>query len=439
MRAVDLIAKKRDGLVLTEAEIDFLIQGFTQEEIPDYQMSSLLMAIFLKGMSEEEIFSLVRSMIGSGQALNLSSIPGPTADKHSTGGVGDKVSLVFVPLIAACGMYIAKMSGRGLGHTGGTIDKLEAIPGFRTDIPTRGLLNQVREIGCAIVSQTADLVPADGKLYALRDVTATVASLPLIASSVMSKKIAGGAENILIDVKCGGGAFMKTKEEAMSLARLMVRIGDCMQRKVTCVLSPMDEPLGYAIGNALEVKEAIDTLQGKGPHDFVNAVIDLAAELLALAGLVPSLEVGRERAREALAGKSALKKFKEMIRAQGGEPRIVTETWRLPQASFRWITPAKKEGFISRVDALKIGQAAMLLGAGRLRKEDPIDHAVGVLLQKKRGDWVSRHEPLAILFATAKENLAGAQYLVERAFSFSQKPVPLAPTFLGKVSNRCPA
>lgn len=435
MRVVDLIAKKRDGLSLTEAEIDFLIRGFTRGEIPDYQISSFLMAVFLKGMDGEETISLVKSMVGSGRILDLSSLPGPTADKHSTGGVGDKVSLVLVPLVAACGIYMAKMSGRGLGHTGGTIDKLESIPGLRTDLTTSALLQQVQKIGCAIVSQTADLVPADGKLYALRDVTATVESLPLIASSVMSKKIASGAANILIDVKCGKGAFMKTKKEALALAQLMVRIGERMERKVTCVLSPMDEPLGCAVGNALEVKEAIDTLQGKGPPDFREAVTYLAAELLYSARLTPSVEAGQLRAKKALEDQLALKKFKEMVEAQGGDSRVIEERWRLPQASFRWVIPAKKEGFVSRIDALKIGQAAMVLGAGRLRKEDPIDHAVGVLLQKKRGDRVSLHEPLAILFATTKENLTAAQDLVERAFSYIREPVSPYPTVLGKVSN----
>lgn len=435
MRAVDLIIKKRDGKALKDEEIDFLIKGYVQGEIPDYQMASFLMATLIRGMNLEETVALTRSMVESGKQLNLSFLPGPTADKHSTGGVGDKVSLALVPLLAACGLFIAKMSGRGLGHTGGTIDKLESIPGFRTALSLEELLAQVREIGCAIVAQTPELVPADGKLYALRDVTGTVESIPLIASSVMSKKIAAGASSILIDVKCGRGAFMKTLKQAKELSRVMVEIGGRMGRKVTCLVTPMEEPLGQAVGNALEVKEAIETLKRKGPRDFTEAVLELCGELLFLSGKEKSPEEGKERAREVLLGGAALKKFQQMISAQGGDERVIADPWRLPQANLRWIVSARREGYIKTIDAFKIGKAAMVLGGGREKKGDPIDYGVGIELRKKTGDQVALEEPLAILYVNNRERLEEAQDLVEKAFFFSEGPVERKFKPLARISN----
>ncbi|MCR4428685.1 MAG: thymidine phosphorylase [Caldiserica bacterium] len=435
MRAVDLIIKKRDGKALQDGEIDFLIQGFVRGEIPDYQIASILMAIFFRGMNLEETVSLTKSMVESGKQLDLSSLPGPTVDKHSTGGVGDKVSLALVPLLSACGLFIAKMSGRGLGHTGGTIDKLESIPGFKTDLSLEELLAQVKEVGCAIVSQTPELVPADGKLYALRDVTGTVESIPLIASSVMSKKIAGGASNILIDVKCGRGAFMKTLKEARDLSRIMVEIGTRMKRKVTCLITPMDEPLGKMVGNALEVKEAVETLKGTGPSDFTNSVLELAGELLFLSGKGNTPEEGKEIAREVLNSGGGLFKFKQMLKAQGGDERITDEAWRLPGASFRWVIPSKAKGFVKKIDAFKIGKAAMILGGGREKKGDPIDYGVGVELLKKSGDFVTLEEPLAVLHVNNRERIKEAQDLVEGAFSFSKEPVEKLFKPLARISN----
>ncbi|MEI6529935.1 MAG: thymidine phosphorylase [bacterium] len=435
MRAVDLIAKKRDGSVLSPEEIDFVVQGYTRGEIPDYQMAPFLLAVYFQGLNDEEAFALTQSMIQSGQILDLDGLPGPTGDKHSTGGVGDKVSLVLVPLVSACGLYVAKMSGRGLEHTGGTIDKLEAIPGFRTALSKEELVAQVRKIGCAIVAQTPDLVPADGKMYALRDVTATVESLPLIASSVMSKKIACGAQNILIDVKVGRGAFMKDLDSAQKLARLMVEIGKKLGRRVTCVLSPMDEPLGYAVGNALEVKEAIQALCGEGPKDLIETVCDLAGELLYLGGLANSISDGVSQAAAALRQGLAAAKFQQMIEAQGGDGRVLTELWRLPQAPLRWVIPARNCGFVQSIDALKVGLAAMSLGAGRERIEDAVDLSVGVLLAKKVGDRVEMEEPIATLYVRNRERIGEAQRLLEESFVIGEKPAEKRLQVLGRISS----
>jgi len=435
LRTVDLIIKKRSGKVLTAEEIDFIVKGYVRDEVPDYQIASFLMAVFLRGMDLEETTSLTKSMVESGKQLDLSFLPGPSVDKHSTGGVGDKVSLALVPLSAACGLYIAKMSGRGLGHTGGTIDKLESIPGFRTSLSLDELLKQVKEIGCAIVAQTSELVPADGKFYALRDVTGTVESIPLIASSVMSKKIAAGASSILIDVKCGRGAFMKTVPQARKLSKIMVEIGRRMGRRVTCLITPMDEPLGRAVGNALEVREAIETLKGEGPEDFTEAILELCGELLFLSDKAKSSQEGRKISQEALTSGVALKKFGQMLKAQGGDERVIKEPWRLPQGQLRWIVPSKKGGFVKRIDALKIGKAAMVLGGGRERKEDRIDYGVGVQLRKKTGDRVVPEEPLAVLYVNDRQKLREAQELVEKSFTFSDEPVQQVFKPLGRISN----
>jgi len=433
MRTVDLILKKRNGQVLLPEEIAYLVEGFTSGEIPDYQMASFLMAVYFQGMEEAETQALTRSMIDSGRILDLSSLPGPTADKHSTGGVGDKVSLVVVPLAAACGLYLAKMSGRGLGHTGGTIDKLESIPGFRTDLTVKQLLAQVKTIGCAIIAQTPDLTPADGKIYALRDVTGTVDSLPLIASSVMSKKIASGAQHILIDVKCGWGAFMRDLPQAIELARIMVQLGQEMGRKVGCVISPMEEPLGWAVGNSVEVVEAIQTLKGEGPPDFSKAVRHLTAELLRLAGLVATLTEAEEQVQSALRSGAALQRFAWMVEAQGGDARVADDPSRLPRAPLEGILKATGDGFLAEVDALQVGHAAMLLGAGRQKKGDAVDPGAGLLLARKVGEEVRRGEPLATLYSSHAEGLERALQFLHGAFSLAPEPVAPSPLFLGKV------
>ncbi|MEI6509907.1 MAG: thymidine phosphorylase [bacterium] len=433
IRTVDLILKKRNGQVLLPEEIAYLVNGYTAGEIPDYQMASLLMAVFFKGMKESETKALTRSMIDSGRVLDLSSLPGPTADKHSTGGVGDKVSLVVVPLAASCGLYLAKMSGRGLGHTGGTIDKLESIPGFRTDLTVEQLLVQVRAIGCAIIAQTPDLTPADGKIYALRDVTGTVDSLPLIASSVMSKKIASGAQHILIDVKCGWGAFMRDLSQARKLARIMVRLGQEMGRKVGCVISPMEEPLGWAVGNSLEVVEAIHTLKGEGPPDFTRAVRHLTAEMLRLAGSAKTLTEAEKMVEAALASGAALQCFARMVEAQGGDARVAEDPGRLPVARLEGVLEASGDGFLAEVDALQVGHAAMLLGAGRQKKGDAVDPGAGLLLARKVGEEVHRGERLATLYSNQPEGLEKALQFLQGAFSLSPERVAPSPLFLGKV------
>jgi pyrimidine-nucleoside phosphorylase len=433
VRAVDLIIKKRNGQALLPKEIAFLVNGYTRDEIPDYQMASFLMAVFFRGMKGSETKVLTRSMIESGRTLDLSSLPGPTADKHSTGGVGDKVSLVVVPLAAACGLYLAKMSGRGLGHTGGTIDKLESIPGFRTDLQVEELLMQVRAIGCAIIAQTPDLTPADGKIYALRDVTGTVDSLPLIASSVMSKKIASGAQNILIDVKCGWGAFMHDLPQAKLLARLMVKLGRDMGRNVGCVISPMEEPLGLAVGNSVEVMEAIDTLKGDGPPDFAQAVRHLTAELLKLAGLVKTLPEAEKKVETTLQSGVALQRFTRMVEAQHGNPHVVEDRSLLPLGRFQAIMPAFMDGFLAEVDALQVGHAAMLLGAGRQKKGDRVDPGAGMILTRKVGEKVLRGEPLVTLYSSQRNGLERAVHFLQGAFSISGERVSPSPLFLGKV------
>ena len=433
MRTVDLILKKRNGQVLLPEEIAYLVNGFTSGEIPEYQMASFLMAVYFQGMQETETQALTRSMIDSGRILDLSSLPGPTADKHSTGGVGDKVSLVVVPLAAACGLYLAKMSGRGLGHTGGTIDKLESIPGFRTDLTVEQLLAQVRSIGCAIISQTPDLTPADGKIYALRDVTGTVDSLPLIASSVMSKKIASGAQHILIDVKCGWGAFMRDLPQAVELARIMVQLGREMGRKVGCVISPMEEPLGWAVGNSLEVVEAIHTLKGNGPPDFTRTVRYLTAEMLRLAGSVATLAEGEEQVGAALGSGAALQRFAWMVEAQGGDARVADDPGLLPRARLEAVLEAPGDGYLAEVDALQVGHAAMLLGAGRQKKGDAVDPGAGLLLARKVGEEVRRGERLATLYSNRTEDLERALQFLQGAFSLSPERVAPSPLFLGKV------
>ncbi len=431
MRAVDIILKKRDGLELTREEIEFFVQGFTRGEIPDYQVAAWAMAVFLRGMTERETADLTMAMAFSGQVLDLSNVVEIAVDKHSSGGVGDKTSLVVLPWVAACGLPVGKMSGRGLGFSGGTLDKMESIPGYRVDLSTQEFIEQLRRVGVVLTGQSLDLAPADGKLYALRDVTATVDSIPLIASSIMSKKIAAGAQAIVLDVKCGNGAFMETLERARALARLMVAIGKQVGRRTVAVLSDMNQPLGHAVGNALEVREAIQTLHGEGPKDFYEHCHHIAAHMLVLGRKANSLEEAHPLLDQALRSGAAWEMFRRLVQAQGGDVRYVDEPQRLPRA--RWIeqVPAPRSGYLSAIHARTIGETAVLLGAGRARKGDPIDHAVGFIIPHKVGDWVEAGEPLFEIHANRQEDLEPARRRVQEAFSWSETPVSPLPLFYG--------
>jgi len=401
MHIVDIIAKKRDGKVLTKNEIDYFIKGYTEGKIPDYQISALLMAIYFQNMNDEESTYLALAMRDSGDSIDLSEIPGIKVDKHSTGGVGDKVTLVLGPLLASLGVKFAKMSGRGLGHTGGTIDKLESIPGFKVVIPVKDFISQVNKIGISIVGQSGDVAPADKKLYALRDVTATVDTIPLIASSIMSKKLASGADAIVLDVKVGHGAFMKTEEEAVKLAQLMVGIGKLAGKKMTAILTGMDEPLGHKIGNALEVYEAIETLNGQGPKDLVEVTVQIGAHLLLDAQIESDFEVAKIRLQEALQNGMAYQKFLELVEAQGGDVNSLLEPGLLLSKKTIEVL-SEKEGFIVDINALDIGKAAMRLGAGRETKDDIVYLDVGLDLHKKIGSFVKKGEPIATLYVRDK-------------------------------------
>jgi pyrimidine-nucleoside phosphorylase len=394
MRMVDIIAKKRDGHELTTAEIEFFVKQYTDGHIPDYQASAFLMAIYFQNMTECERADLTMAMVNSGETVDLSAIEGIKVDKHSTGGVGDTTTLVLAPLVAALDVPVAKMSGRGLGHTGGTIDKFETIPGFKVEIDIEDFIQQVNRDKVAIIGQSGNLAPADKKLYALRDVTATVNSIPLIASSIMSKKIAAGADAIVLDVKTGAGAFMKTQAEAEELAHAMVKIGHNVGRRTMAIISDMSQPLGYAVGNALEVKEAIDTLKGHGPRDLHELVLTLGSQMVVLAGKAATLEQAREKLLEVMHNGKAIEKFKELVAKQGGDSRVIDEPERLPQATYQIALPAKRSGFVTSMIADEIGIAAMQLGAGRATKDDVVDFAVGIVLHKKVGDAIAEGESL---------------------------------------------
>lgn len=395
MRVVDIIEKKRMGQVLTEKEIDFVISGYVKNEIPDYQISALLMAIFFQGMNNEEAANLTKAMLYSGDIIDLSKISGIKVDKHSTGGVGDKTTLVLGPLVASLGAKLAKLSGRGLGHTGGTLDKMESIPGMRIDLSEEEFINQVNKINIAVAGQTKRLVPADKLLYALRDVTATVPSIPLIASSIMSKKLASGADVICLDVKIGDGAFMKTIEEARELSNIMVAIGKAFDKKVSAFITSMDEPLGYAVGNRLEVKEVIETLSGKGPKDLEDLCVSIAGYMVYYADKADSPDEGIRMAKENLHNGKALAKFYEFINAQGGHIDNLDEFIKVKEViPFK----AQKEGYIKNIKALNIGLASMKLGGGRATKEDDIDPMVGVVLKKKVGDYIKKDEVLLSIY-----------------------------------------
>lgn len=404
MRMVDIIEKKRDGQELTTAEINFFIEGYTKGEIPDYQASALAMAIYFQDMNDRERADLTRAMVESGNTIDLSAIDGVKVDKHSTGGVGDTTTLVLAPLVASLGVPVAKMSGRGLGHTGGTIDKLESIAGFHVELTREQFIDLVNRDKVAVIGQSGNLTPADKKLYALRDVTGTVNSIPLIASSIMSKKIAAGADAIVLDVKTGDGAFMKTQEDAEELAHAMVRIGNHVGRKTIAIISDMSQPLGFAIGNALEVKEAIETLQGKGPKDLTELILTLGSQMVILAGKAKTSEEAKEMLLDAIHSGKALAKFKEFLANQGGDASIVDDLTKLPQAKYKIELPAKQSGYISRMVADEIGVASMILGAGRATKEDVIDLAVGLILHKKVGDKVEEGESILTIYSN-RENV----------------------------------
>ena len=404
MRMVDIIEKKRDGQELTTAEINFFIEGYTKGEIPDYQASALAMAIYFQDMNDRERADLTRAMVESGDTIDLSAIDGVKVDKHSTGGVGDTTTLVLAPLVASLGVPVAKMSGRGLGHTGGTIDKLESIAGFHVELTREQFIDLVNRDKVAVIGQSGNLTPADKKLYALRDVTGTVNSIPLIASSIMSKKIAAGADAIVLDVKTGDGAFMKTQKDAEELAHAMVRIGNHVGRKTIAIISDMSQPLGFAIGNALEVKEAIETLQGKGPKDLTELVLTLGSQMVILAGKAKTSEEAKEMLLDAIHSRKALAKFKEFLANQGGDASIVDDLTKLPQAKYKIELPAKQSGYISKMVADEIGVASMILGAGRATKEDVIDLAVGLVLHKKVGDKVEEGESILTIYSN-RENV----------------------------------
>lgn len=423
MRMYDIIMKKRNGGELTEEEIHFFIEGYTKGEIPDYQVSALMMAIYFQKMSIEETSALTLAMAHSGDMLDLSGIAGVKVDKHSTGGVGDKTSLALTPMVAACGITVAKMSGRGLGHTGGTIDKLESFPGFSTSLTAGQFIENVSRIGIAIMGQTADLAPADKKLYALRDVTATVDNLSLIASSIMSKKLAAGADAIVLDVKTGSGAFMKKEEDALALAGEMVRIGNHAGRKTIAVVSDMDQPLGYAVGNALEVKEAIDTLKGNGPEDFVELCLTLGSCMLIAGGKAESQEGARRMLLQSIESGSALEKLAQFIEAQGGDARAVYDTELLPKASIIRPITAPQDGYIAHITCDEVGIASLILGGGRETKESVIDLSVGLVLTRKVGDYVKCGDILAWMHANDEKKAGEAEKRFVAAYTFSEVSV----------------
>lgn len=427
MRIYDIIAKKRDGFELSKDEIEFFVKGYTCGEIEDYQASALLMAIYLCGMTDDETAALTSAMAHSGDMLDLSSVGGTTVDKHSTGGVGDKTTLIVAPVVASLGAKVAKMSGRGLGHTGGTVDKLESIEGFKTELSSEDFINQVKDIGICVIGQSKNLAPADKKIYALRDATATVGSIPLIASSIMSKKLAAGAECIVLDVKTGSGAFMKTVASAEELSRKMVDIGKKCGRKVAALITDMNTPLGKNIGNALEVKEAVDVLNGNGPEDLKEVSVALASNIISLAKDI-SLEEAEREVRLSISNGSALLKLCEMVKLQGGKVSEVIDASLLPQAKFKHEVLSPSNGFISFTDAEKIGSSSVLLGAGRAKKGDSVDPAAGIILHKKTGDKVQKGDVIAELFANDESLFEESEKLFISAYEFSKtepKKTPL--------------
>jgi pyrimidine-nucleoside phosphorylase/thymidine phosphorylase len=433
MRVVDVIAGKRDGRALSRDEIECFVDGVTAGDIPDYQASALLMAIVIRGMSPEETAWLTGAMVRSGERVDLSDIPGVKVGKHSTGGVGDKVSIVLAPLAASCGVVVPKMSGRGLGHTGGTLDKLESIPGFRINLTIDEFKRVLREVGTCLIGQTASLAPADKKLYALRDVTATIESVPLIAASIMSKKIAEGSNALVLDVKCGDGAFMKTLPEARALAEAMVSIGTHAGVRTEAYLTDMDAPLGSAVGNALEIAECIDCLSGGGPPDLKGVVVRLSARMLVLAGVESDEAAATARVTEGLASGRGRETFARMIAAQGGDARVVDDPTRLPAAPDRAVLTSMRDGFVTAIKAEAIGRASNALGAGRSKVGDPVDHAVGIVLLVKPGDRVTRGQPLLEFHHRHSHGLATAKGLCEQAMTVGDEAPAPRPKVLGEV------
>jgi len=429
MRAVDIIIKKRDKEELTGEEIRFFVDSFTRGETPDYQVAAWAMAVLLNGMTPRETTDLTLAMAHSGKILDLSKVVDIAVDKHSTGGVGDKTTLVVLPVVSSCGLPVGKMSGRGLGFSGGTLDKIESIPGYRVDLTTDEFKHQLKEIGIVLTGQSMDLAPADGKLYALRDVTGTVDSIPLIASSIMSKKIAGGAQAILLDVKVGSGAFMENLNEARALSKLMVDIGNQAGRQVLTMLSDMNQPLGAAVGNSLELIEAIDTLHGEGPLDFREHCLNVSSQMLVLGKRAPDLESGRRMAEASIVSGMAFEKFRALVGAQSGDVSFLDDPQKLPKARLIEIVKAERGGYLSRVNARVIGEAALVLGAGRARKNDPVDHAVGFVVHKKVGDHVERDQPIITIYANDETKLTVSRLDVLEAFGWSDQPVPPLPLF----------
>ena len=435
MRFYDLIIKKRDGQELTQEEINFMIKEYCEDRIPDYQMSAMLMAIYFKGMNINEIKYLTIAMVHSGKIIDLSSIPGIKVDKHSTGGVGDTTTLALVPMVAAAGVPVAKMSGRGLGHTGGTIDKLESIKGFKTELSQNKFINIVKKVGASIISPTLDLAPADKKLYALRDVTGTIDSIPLIVSSIMSKKLAAGADAIVLDVTTGSGAFMPEYKDALKLGKIMVDIGVELGKEAMAVISNMDEPLGFAIGNSLEVKEAIEVLKNRGPEDLRNLCLELGAYMLKLGGAAKNYEEGRNRLEKILKEGTAISKLKEIIAAQGGNPKIIDKPELLPHAKHCTKIKAVMSGYIQKIDSRLVGESAMLLGAGREKKESKIDLSVGITLKKKVGSRVNANEDLAEVYYNDSKKLKKAKNKLFSSFIIGNKNPKKLPLILATISK----
>ena len=427
MRAVDIIIKKRDRGEFTREEIEFFVQGFTDGSIPDYQASAWTMAVLLNGMTAQETTDLTMAMVKSGEILDLSPAVPLAVDKHSSGGVGDKTTLVVEPLVAACGLPVGKMSGRGLGFTGGTLDKIESIPGFRVDLSQEEFLTQLDEIGLVLAGQTAVLAPADGKFYALRDVSGTVDSIPLIASSIMSKKIAAGAQAIVLDVKIGLGAFMETQDEARELAKFMVDIARLANRKAVALISDMNQPLGISVGNILEVKEAIATLQGGGPKSFLEHCLEVAQQMLVLGNTADTPEEARRMALKAIQDGSAWERFQELVKAQGGEVSYIQDPEKFPRASVIQSIPSPASGYLSQIHARIVGETAVDLGAGREKKEDPIDYAVGIEILKEVGDFVEKGQDLFVIHASSEADAERAEKRLLEAHRWSDEPVPPLP------------
>ena len=432
MRMYDIIEKKRDGGELSKSEIEFFVNGYVKGEIPDYQISALMMAVYFKGMTDEETFNLTTAMMNSGNKADLSEFGGLAVDKHSTGGVGDKTTLIVMPIVASLGCFAAKMSGRGLGHTGGTVDKLESVKGYKTSLSSDEFTAAAKKCGIAVVGQSGNFAPADKKIYALRDVTATVDSIPLIASSIMSKKLAAGADSIVLDVKTGSGAFMKSKEKALELAETMVKIGIRYGKKTAALITNMDCPLGNNIGNALEVKEAVEVLRGGGPDDLKEICLELSAMLVSLA-LNKPIELSLENAKEVLENGTAYKKFLEWIATQGGDVTVFDDIDNFCNAKYSYVVKSCSDGYISHMDAEKIGKASVMLGAGRNTKEDEIDLSAGIVMSKKTGDFVKFGEPLAAMYSSTVNDFSAAEKMFLSSLSFSKTESKKIPLIIDKV------